>query len=437
MTSECPMVNQNPPEINNNCLAALDNYARIQEFDASKGVAVDPINRPSPLRTDSDNWFAHRTMAERIPENIELVASRNDYPQSMASDLRSLARAIREDDEATMFAPPAPDFESWFESCASVLPATWLHAPWMFAETFAYRKLIEAVRFWETAIDPFAPMKEDELSGAGPWELQAEALASDGSTEQQIASTLKYSLWGNRIDLSYRDSMHLGSRGHDSELIVDDSAAAAALLARPGGTVHLATDNTGSELAADLILADRLLSVEACTVVFEVKMHPTYVSDATAQDVLALVSRMSAHGEGLSGRTPADAAVRLRKAFEAGRFRIIPHLYWNSSRFLWELPDGILSALTSARILILKGDMNYRRLSGDGLWNSEVPFSTAAGYLPCPVLAVRTLKSDTLMGGPVDRIARLDREEPTWRSGGKYGAIQLCMPHAPLDQRPQ
>jgi len=386
---------------------------------------VYPTNRPLPLRTDGGNWFAHRTMAERIPENIELVASRNDFPQRITSDLQSLARAIREDDEATMFAPPAPDYESWLDSCASVLPATWLHAPWMFAETFAYRKLIEAVRFWETGIDPFAPMKDDELSGAGPWELQSEALSSAGSAERRIAATLKYSLWGNRIDLSYRDSMHLGSRGQDSELIVDDSAVAAELLARPGGTVHLATDNTGSELAADLILADRLLSIDGRIVVFDVKMHPTYVSDATAQDVLTLISRMSDHTEGGNGLSPADAAGRLRKAFEAGRFRIIPHLYWNSSRFLWELPEGVLAALASARLLILKGDMNYRRLSGDGLWTPDVPFSTAAGYLPCPVLAVRTLKSDTLMGGPVDRITLLDREEPTWRSGGKYGAIQL------------
>lgn len=387
---------------------------------------------PPPIRTDGSNPFAFRTISQRVPENFDAVVDRNpDYPQSIKSDVRALAQELRTDAGIRMFPPPEPDYESWLDACRGELPASWHDTSWFFAETLAYRKLITAVRYFETARDPFAPMKEDELAGDGPWRILEAALGVDGSLEEKIAAAVRYSLWANRIDLSYGDSHRLGSDpGSDEMVIVDNSDRCAPSLAAPGGTVHIVTDNTGSELAADMALARILLTVAERTVVMHVKFHPTYVSDATAADLFALLRRMgrSRTGDPAAGERRRSAH-ELHAAFERGRLRVVPHPYWNSSRYLRELPRGLSAAFSASRMVILKGDMNYRRLSCDALWPVGTDFAAIASSLPvsspAPVLAVRTLKSDTLAGGSPRRIGELDSQEPGWRSSGKYAAVQF------------
>lgn len=393
---------------------------------------------PEPLRTGPENHFAHRTMAERIPQNIEQVVEQNpEYPSKVRASLGELARSIRNNGSIHLFEPPAPDFEEWENAFHSAVrdhatrtgvalqAPSWLDAPWFFAETLAYRTLVSYVRWWETGLDPFLAVKEEELAGNGLWQMQQAALEVDGSVEERIGALIRFTLWGNRIDLSYTDSRDLGMEGSDGDFLQDDTAKALPLLLRRGGSVHIVTDNTGSELAADLAFADRLLTVEGRTVVFHVKLHPTYVSDATAGDLFSLIDRMKSRRDGSPGSRPSDAADRLLQAFEDGRLRVIPHQFWNSSRFLWDMPSGLTQSFRQARILILKGDMNYRRLSGDAIWPPGTRFEDAAGYLPCPLLAVRTLKSDTLIGGPAETVAKKDESEPGWRSGGRYGVIQF------------
>ncbi|RCN37360.1 hypothetical protein ANCCAN_16752 [Ancylostoma caninum] len=84
--------------------------------------------------------------------------------------------------------------------------------------------------------------------------------------------------------------------------------------------------------------------------------------------------------------------------------------------------------LTEASIIIFKGDLNYRKLVGDREWPYETPFKTAlCGFLPAPVLAVRTLKAETVAGLPEDVAERM-RNEPDrkWMITGDYGVAQLA-----------
>jgi hypothetical protein len=46
----------------------------------------------------------------------------------------------------------------------------------------------------------------------------------------------------------------------------------------------------------------------------------------------------------------------------------------------------------------VKGDANYRRLIDDRLWPHDTPLVTAWGYLPAPLVALRTLKSEVCVG---------------------------------------
>ena len=80
-----------------------------------------------------------------------------------------------------------------------------------------------------------------------------------------------------------------------------------------------------------------------------------------------------------------------------------------------------------AALVIFKGDANYRRVVGDALWPPETPLASVVDYFPAPLLALRTLKSDPVVGLPAGLAARLDGVDPDWRINGKRGVIELAM----------
>jgi hypothetical protein len=149
-------------------------------------------------------------------------------------------------------------------------------------------------------------------------------------------------------------------------------------------------------------------------------MHPTFVSDAVAADVWALVDAFAQHG-GAAGR----AAASLRQAWAEGRLRVLPDPYWNGPRFLWQRPPRLQRELDVATAVILKGDANYRRADGDALWPPGIAFAEATAYFPAPLIALRTMKSDSLVGLAAGDIARLDAADRDWRINGRRGVIQV------------
>jgi len=76
-------------------------------------------------------------------------------------------------------------------------------------------------------------------------------------------------------------------------------------------------------------------------------------------------------------------------------------------------------------LVILKGDLNYRRAVGDALWTTPTSWAEATAYFPAPLLTLRTLKSDALVGIPADHAELLTAQDPHWRTNGKRGVIQL------------
>jgi hypothetical protein len=73
----------------------------------------------------------------------------------------------------------------------------------------------------------------------------------------------------------------------------------------------------------------------------------------------------------------------------------------------------------------MKGDLNYRRLVGDRNWPATSSFAALTDYFPGPVVALRTLKSDVIVGLDPATLADLDNTGTAWRTSGTHALIQL------------
>jgi hypothetical protein len=76
-------------------------------------------------------------------------------------------------------------------------------------------------------------------------------------------------------------------------------------------------------------------------------------------------------------------------------------------------------------VVIVKGDLNFRRLVGDLHWDPATPFADVTGYFPAPVAALRTLKSDVAVGVPPERVTRLGSTAPGWWTDGTHAVIHV------------
>ena len=140
------------------------------------------------------------------------------------------------------------------------------------------------------------------------------------------------------------------------------------------------------------------------------------------RDVWLLLARLRA----LSGELGSLSA-HLANCFENGRLVLAPDPFWNGPRFLWDAPPHLRAALGSATIVLLKGDANYRRLIGDAPWPPTTPLAQASAYTASPILCVRTMKSDPIVGLPAGRAEALDTAHPRWRIDGQRGVMQMQM----------
>jgi hypothetical protein len=374
--------------------------------------------------TDPSNAFAHHTMKIRVPAVIrETIHLNPDYPPRVLQALEDYALSFEQDALIPLLADiGAPDYPEWFIAAQAHRGHTWLNTDWFFAEVYFYRHLMHLVQWWETGRDPFAPKKAEELASTALWTLLEQVLTLEPMEPEPLLETLIHaSVWGNRIDLSYAAVMQEhGHQGSHSDLIVDEAPAAITHFLRTRGPVHFINDNTGTELAMDLALADTLLQLGAEQVVFHLKMQPQFVSDALPADVWHMVHHLDERGTHF-----AALAGRLRTAFADGRWRLSPDFFWNGPRPLWALPPHLHNALSQATLVIQKGDLNYRRMVGDQLWPPETRLTEITAAFPAPLLVLRTMKSDLIVGLQPGQAALLDAEDPLWRVNGKRGVIHF------------
>jgi len=379
---------------------------------------------PAPIRTDGSNAFARQSMAGRVPRIFEEVIDRNpDYPEGIQDAVQRLADAIVDDAPMTLFDPPAPDYDAWARRFSRHDGETWLGTEWFFAELYAYRRLLTACRYWTTRRDPFQPFKKEEIESEALVQTVGEALAREGPPREQIYRAIMGALWGNRMDLSMKSVVAQGTDASDEHLLVNDIPAAVDdLRSGESGAVHIIMDNAGTEEAFDLALAELFLSVGvARDVTLHVKMTPVLVSDVLGKDVFWLLDVLEERGGRLE-----QLATRFREFVAEGRLHIVPDVFWNTDARLWEMPDRLREVFQDAALVIAKGDANYRRATNDAIWPSEASWSEAVKAMPAPFLALRTIKSDTLVGVDADTVRRLNRHDEEWRTKGTYGVAQYA-----------
>jgi uncharacterized protein with ATP-grasp and redox domains len=370
--------------------------------------------------------FAWGVLTRRHPDLIATVRRLVPYPPAIQESLDQLLVTIG----GTI--PPlpahAPDQAAWQEWAAPYLGRSWLDVPFLWAESYFYRLLLEATGYFGSGpwagIDPFAPQKTAELDtpdlARDLGDLDRLVTAPD---QAGLSAALAAALWGNRADLGFRMS-DPSAQGKDQvdDLVADDSAELWSLLdAGAPGRVHLVADNAGRELVADLVLIDRLLATgRAATVTLHLKPHPYYVSDATTADLLQVLRRLEAVGDTASG-----IAVRLAAAIGDGRLQVRAHAFWCSPLTFHELPTDLTTELAEATVVIIKGDLNYRRLVGDAHWDPTTSFQDLTSYFPAPLVALRTLKCDVAVGVDPDRLVHLEADAPGWRTDGTHAVIHV------------
>lgn len=383
------------------------------------------LPKPEEIVSNTRGSFAWGVLHDRHPAIIEQISEALPYPphvrqglESLNGELESTIKPLRSD---------AHDGDDWALWGRDYIGESWYDVPFLWAESFFYRKLLEAVDYFRpgpwNSIDPFQPQKAAELRDPG---LEADLAALESlqalPLEEQVTAALDAALWGNRADLGFLLSdLNTAHRKQAGALVADDGDKVRALLTAGGmDNVCLVADNAGRELIPDLVLIDLMLRTDfAHTVGLHLKPHPYYVSDATTADLIACLRRLS------EADSTRPVAQRLTLAVAEGRLSISTYPFYCAPLPYHHLPAELSEVFAKSALVILKGDLNYRRLVGDREWSATVPFSQAVAYFPTKVVSLRTLKSDVVVGLRPDEVSALDDEGLCWRTNGTHGLIQM------------
>lgn len=375
---------------------------------------------PPELLNNDPAGFAWGVWHDRTPALIARVRDAHPYSQPQRQAFDALLAEV-----ATGTMRPRPDGAHDKELWASGhYGKPWQDAPFLWSESYFYRRLLDAASFFEPGpwyyIDPFAQLKAAELGSAdAETTLTAVQEVDSLPPAEQGQAKLLAALWGNRADLTFRIGAG-DSAVAQAGLVADQSEAIWAVLSS-ATEVIVVTDNAGLELLADLVLIDYLLAVyPGCSVRVHVKPLPGFVSDATTADLAACLDRL-----GLTAAT-AGAARRIRAAATRDRFSLHTHEFYSGPLPFTSMPADLAGRFAAASITIMKGDLNYRRLTGDRAWPPDSPFGEVVSYFPGPLAVLRTLKSDVLTGISPETIAGLlGGQDGSWRTDGSHGLIQV------------
>jgi len=354
---------------------------------AMKHKPHSPI--PDPLRGNETGTFTQQSIVERLPEIGQRMLAENDFPRPVKAQIETLLREIPDGRIRMLADMTAPDAVDWTGYLAPFLGLNWLDPPWFFVEHYFYRRVIEAIDYFRLGHDPFAHQKARGLETkreaiAGVARLVQETLDQARLERDWLVKLLKIDLWGNQADLS------MWPAGPDDKLAHQDETQQAD---------HTLVDQAGQ-------VADHLLGQK---------------SNSDVWWTVRFLSQMSEPAASSLGRL-------LQLALNTGRLRLQHHFFWTSPLDGWQMPEGLRQDLGRAGLLISKGDAHYRRLLGDRHWPVTTAFADIVGYLPAPLVALRTLKSEVAAGLAPGQPETLAQQDPGWLVNGRWGIIQFYDP---------
>ncbi len=387
--------------------------------------------------TSEPGSFARSTIVDRKPQIIRQVIEENGYPLEIVQALQLFRDEIAHQPMQPLI-EPAPDVDGWNAELRRYEGKSWLEVPWYWAEVYFYRKLLEAVRYFQPGLwherDPFGSLKRrqeaESLTRSAEGWSQLDAAAHHLSGLQVFEALLHSALWGNRADLSNFTVRELAQAGLATQaerhnLLIDDTLAVEALLSAGVARVDFLCDNVGLDLLFDLALADFLLGRGwAQQITLHLKSQPFFVSDAMPADATLAIDALA------TAAPAAEQALgrRLRAHVENGHLRLVTNPFWTGFLMFRDMPAHLREDLAQATLVIVKGDVNYRRLLDDRHWPHTTRMEDVTAYFPAPFVALRTLKGEIMVGLEPGQAERLSAEDPAWLINGKRGVIHLVTP---------
>lgn len=177
--------------------------------------------------------------------------------------------------------------------------------------------------------------------------------------ECRTRTFLLRSLWGNKADLSLSGGVNVTQASKNSSklednLLTKDLPAAVAYIEslerRHDASVAFMLDNCGLELLSDLLFAHALTGA-GIRVTLHCKFWPTFVSDATADDInihLDWIKQVSNQGKRL--------AEQIRREIVKSNIRTYAHSFYNTPCPMEDMPKDLMEKLAQDDLCILKGD---------------------------------------------------------------------------------
>ena len=398
---------------------------------------------PPRLRSNVPGTWAFDTMSRRVRTDIlaRVFRENDELPQDALDKLRLLDSELADAASTPLTRIPddgGHDVSRWNNVLLTEIlrnSETWLSAPWCDAEFYFYRRIMAAVDWFNTGVDPFRKQKQLGLDSAmesvnALGERVLAVVSKSNFTDDDLRAFVLTALWGNRMDLSLWPvgSGRIAGDADFSNVIASgtrmiladnsDSVVAYAMSISKSERVRrmdIIVDNAGFELFTDLCLADILVTSGAATVVhLQLKGHPTFVSDAMRNDVQYTIEQVQ----------PALGA-RWKAHIAAGRWVLVDNLFWCEPTAFWEMPNDVENDMRQSCLVFIKGDANYRRLLGDRAWPLATPFADIACYFPAPICALRTLKAELGCGMSEESTTNAAAEDDQWLVAGKFGVVQF------------
>ncbi|ALC38266.1 CG11474 [Drosophila busckii] len=407
--------------------------------------------------------FAYVTLRSRMPgimlQVIQTLQSKQpelvqEYGEEVEKDLRviiesveRLKRELSRDTQFTLFHGNEPDKLEW-NAFLSELPhpkRSYFRACWMHAECYLYRRLYS---FFENSrllhnFDYFADLKQEDLKLSGV-AMQSLAVATRGLGKnfESFSKLMRINLWSNHYEIQLSAFSHeklsnyvdidlmAQVAGLDKHLLINESTLVWNCLMKAKGqkqiVVEYICDNAGFEFFTDLLLSEYLLEHGLATQVrMHVKAIPWYISDVMERDVEWTVSFLMQH------KQPMVSMVghKLARMMAEQRLVLAPTThFWTGPQPYFVMVDcniELYRMFTGSQLAIFKGDLNYRKLLGDYIWDSAEEFITCLrGFRPCNICAMRTVKCEVICGLPEGVADHLLRVDPQWMISGNYGVIQ-------------
>ncbi|XP_055937558.1 damage-control phosphatase ARMT1-like isoform X2 [Argiope bruennichi] len=329
-------------------------------------------------------------------------------------------------------------------------PPTWFESSWLYSECYFYRRIKQAFQLSTSLneFDPFHKQKEDSFISAidaasflcsALNETIAELGNSNGKTNLfHFRRYLEVSLWSNKWDLSISsgklNSENSSPLNHLEELrkniIVDDTDILWQILQDSNNSskdvlIDIVLDNAGFELFCDLCL---LYFLQAAKLVKRIRLHvkmmPWFVSDTLEKDIYWLLEvLLKSNHENL-----VKFSEECMNKITAGKWEILNEPFWTYPHDFSEMESAdplLYKKLGESDLIIFKGDLNYRKLTGDRQWDETTSFEEALnGFLPSSLATLRTIKADVVVGLQSGTCDQLNKISQNWKFKGDYAVIQ-------------